>query len=60
MAPDNSWIEPATKNLANLFGLNPEARAKGALMQKEGDYYDARIANTNADTGLSDYRRRQS
>lgn len=58
MAPDNSWIEPATKNLANLFGLNPEARAKGALMQKEGDYYDARIANTNADTGLSDYRRR--
>jgi hypothetical protein len=55
---DNSWIAPATKNLANLFGLNPEAAAKGRAMQSEQEYNAARTANTQADTGLSPYRQR--
>jgi hypothetical protein len=55
---DYSWIEPATKNIAGLFGLNPEAAAKGRAMQSEQEYNAARTANTQADTGLSDYRRR--
>lgn len=58
MATDYSWIEPSTKNIANLFGLNPEAAAKGRAMQSEQEYNAARTANTQADTGLSDYRRR--
>jgi hypothetical protein len=55
---DNSWIAPATKNLANLFGLNPEAAAKGRALQSEQEYNAARTANTQADTGLSPYRQR--
>jgi hypothetical protein len=55
---DYSWIAPATGNIANLFGLNPEAAAKGRAMQSEQEYNAARTANTVADTGLSDYRRR--
>lgn len=55
---DYSWIEPSTKNIANLFGLNPEAAAKGRAMQSEQEYNAARTANTQADTALSDYRRR--
>ena len=55
---DYSWIEPATKNIAGLFGLNPEAAAKGRALQSEQEYNAARTANTQADTGLSDYRRR--
>lgn len=58
MAADYSWIAPATGNIANLFGLNPEAAAKGRAMQAEQEYNAARTANTVADTGLSDYRRR--
>ena len=54
---DYSWIEPSTKNIANLFGLNPEAAAKGRAMQSEQEYNAARTANTQADTGLSPYRR---
>ncbi|CAB4135522.1 hypothetical protein UFOVP291_33 [uncultured Caudovirales phage] len=55
---DYSWIEPSTKNIANLFGLNPEAAAKGRAMQSEQEYNAARTANTQADTGLSPYRQR--
>ena len=55
---DYSWIEPSTKNIANLFGLNPEAAAKGRALQSQQEYDAARTANTQADTGLSDYRRR--
>lgn len=54
---DYSWIEPSTRNIANLFGLNPEAAAKGRAMQSEQEYNAARTANTQADTGLSLYRR---
>lgn len=53
-----SWIAPATKNIANIFGLNPEVAARGRQMQAEQDLLAARTANTQADTGLSDYRRR--
>lgn len=55
---DYSWVKPATSNLANLFGLNPEAAAKGRAMQSEQEYNAARTANTQADTGLSPYRQR--
>ena len=55
---DFSWVKPATNSLANIFGLNPEAAAQGRKMQAEQDFLAARTANTQADTGLSDYRRR--
>jgi hypothetical protein len=55
---DYSWIEPSTKNIANLFGLNPEAAAKGRAMQSEQEYNAARTANTQADTALSPYRQK--
>lgn len=55
---DYSWIAPTTKNIANIFGLNPELAARGRQMQAEQDLLAARTANTQADTGLSDYRRR--
>ena len=55
---DYSWIEPSTKNIANLFGLNPEAAAKGRALQSQQEYDAARTANTQADTGLSPYRQR--
>lgn len=56
--PDYSWIKPATQNIANLFGLNPQAAAEGRRMQAEQEFLAARTRNTDADTGLSDYRRR--
>lgn len=55
---DFSWVAPATKNLANLFGLNPELAARGRNMQSENDLILARTANTQADTGLSPFRQR--
>lgn len=53
---DFSWIKPATSNLANLFGLNPEAAAKGRNMQADYDFTVARTKNTDADTALSPFR----
>ena len=32
---DFSWVKPAGEGLANLFGLNPEEKAKGALIQEQ-------------------------
>lgn len=58
MADDYSWIKPATGSIANMLGLNPEAAAKGRALQSQQEYNAARTANTQADTGLSDYRRR--
>lgn len=55
---DYSWIAPTTKNIANIFGLNPELAARGRQMQAEQDLLAARTANTQADTGLSPYRQR--
>lgn len=55
---DFSWVAPATKNIANLFGLNPELAAKGRNMQSENDLLLARTANTQADTNLSPYRQK--
>jgi hypothetical protein len=55
---DYSWVKPATSNLANLLGLNPEAAAKGRALQSQQEYDAARTANTQADTGLSPYRQR--
>lgn len=53
---DFSWVAPATKNIANLFGLNPELAAKGRNMQADYDLTVARTANTQADTGLVPFR----
>jgi hypothetical protein len=47
---DYSWIDPLFKSAKSAFGLDPEAAAKGGLIQRQGDYYDARTANTNAHT----------
>lgn len=55
---DFSWVAPATKNLANLFGLNPEAAAKGRNMQSENDLLQSKVRNTDADTSLTEDRRK--
>lgn len=47
---DYSWIDPLFKNARGMFGLDPKAAAEGGLIQRQGDYYDARTADTKAHT----------
>lgn len=52
MANDYSWIEPLAKNASNIFGLNPEEKAKGALVQQQREASAADTELTRARTGL--------
>lgn len=55
---DYSWIAPTTKNIANLFGLDPRAAAEGRTMQAQQENLAASTRNRDADTALSAYRQR--
>jgi hypothetical protein len=52
MANDYSWIEPLGKNAINLFGLNPEDKARGALLQQQKEASLADTDFTRARTSL--------
>jgi hypothetical protein len=47
---DYSWIDPLFKNARGMFGLDPKAAAEGGLIQRQGDYYDARTADVKEHT----------
>lgn len=50
MAQDYSWIDPLLSKSKGLFGLDPEQAAKGANLQAERAYNEAKTADTVAHT----------
>jgi len=49
---DFSWVEPSMKNLGNMLGLDPEAKAKGAALQQQREQSAAATDLTRAKLGL--------
>lgn len=54
---DYSWVEGATKNVANIFGLDPEAKAKGALLQKQQAVADVEAQLKQGELGLIPHKK---
>jgi len=52
------WIPETFNNTANIFGLNPKARAEGRQIQAQSDYLNEKINSEVAERGLIPARRR--
>lgn len=52
MANDFSWVKPAGEGIANMFGLNPEDRARGAMIQAQQDTEAFRAKKLQGEIGL--------
>lgn len=52
------WIPETFNHTANIFGLNPKARAEGRQIQAQSDYLNEKINTEVAERGLIPVRRR--
>jgi hypothetical protein len=52
MANDFSWVKPAGEGIANMFGLNPEDRARGAMIQAQQQTEGLRAKKIEGEIGL--------